>query len=219
MRKMRKLLSSRLFAYLLIVTGVCVGLFAIGLFVHQNRVEPKPPRGALQSPSAPSAKKLTPAAVNTYSVPPDNPKYIAIPAINIPNTPVLLLGLLKNGQIATPNNVFETGWYDGSSRPGEPGAMFIYGHVSSWAADGIFYNLKKLVPGDTVTITRGDNEKFVYRVVTSKVYPYNNVNMNQVLSPINADQPGLNLMTCTGQVIQGTSEFNKRLVIFTTLVS
>ena len=97
--------------------------------------------------------------------------------------------------------------------------MFIYGHVSSWTADGAFYNLKKLHSGNTVTIIRGDNRAYMYRVVSSKIYPYDNVDMNQVLAPINAKVPGLNLMTCTGQVIQGTSEFNERLVVFTELVS
>ena len=29
---------------------------------------------------------------------------------------------------------------------------------------------------------------------------------------------GLNLMTCTGEAIAGTSEFNERLVVFTSLV-
>jgi LPXTG-site transpeptidase (sortase) family protein len=219
MKRVRSFFTSRRLAYLLITLGVVMGVTAIAIDVHQARTEPKPPPGALQSSSAPSAKRPAPATVAAYTVPPNDPKYIAIPAINIANTPILRLGLLKGGQIATPDNVFETGWYDGSSLPGQNGAMFIYGHVSSWTSDGIFYNLKKLVPGNLVTITRGDNKAFTYKVVSSKVYPYNNVNMSQVLSPINPGKPGLTLMTCTGQVIKGTSEFNQRLVVFTTLVS
>jgi hypothetical protein len=43
--------------------------------------------------------------------------------------------------------------------------------------------------------------------------------MKQVLSPINPNKPGLNLMTCTGHVMKGTSEFSERLVVFTSLVS
>jgi sortase A len=97
--------------------------------------------------------------------------------------------------------------------------MFIYGHVSSWTNDGVFYNLKKLKAGDTITITRGDNTTYNYQVVSVKIYPYNNVDMEQVLAPIDASKPGLNLMTCTGQVIKGTSEFNERLVVFTSLVT
>lgn len=219
MRRVRTLFRVRTIAYLLIAIGTCLGVTAAGLFVHQQHTEPKPPPGALQSAHAPSSKKLTAATVRAYTVPPANPKYIAIPAIGVPNTPIVKLGLLKDGQIATPDNIYETGWYDGSSLPGQSGAMFIYGHVSSWTADGIFYNLKKLTAGDMITITRGDNTVFTYKVMSTKVYPYNDVDMSQVLAPVVAGKPGLNLMTCTGQVIQGTSEFNERLVVFTTQVS
>jgi sortase (surface protein transpeptidase) len=103
-----------------------------------------------------------------------------------------------------PDNIYETGWYDGSSKPGQAGAMFIYGHVSSWTANGIFYSLKKLIPGYQITIIRGDNITYTYQVVSTKIYPYNNVNMSQVLAPINSNKPGLNLMTCTGQVMSVT---------------
>ena len=89
--------------------------------------------------------------------------------------------------------------------------MFIYGHVSSWTADGVFYNLHKLKAGDNIVITRGDNTSYTYTVIKSRIYPYNNVPMNTVLAPVNSDMPGLNLMTCTGSVIKGTSEFNERL--------
>ncbi len=207
------------------------GLIAIGLtglivasVIYAN--QPRPPkltaRQTVQSVDAtipPSSTKPSNKAEAAYTVPYSNPKYISIPAIGIHNVPVLKLGLMSDGAIATPYNIYETGWYDRSSLPGQPGAMFIYGHVSSWTADGIFYNLKKLSPGDTVTVTRGDDTIYTYKVVTSKVYPYNAVDMSRVLSPINASVPGLNLMTCTGQVISGTSEFNKRLVVFTSLVS
>jgi sortase A len=131
----------------------------------------------------------------------------------------LKLGLTSGGAIAVPDNIYDTGWYDGSSKPGQSGAVFIYGHLSSWTADGVFYNLKKLKPRDDVIITRGDNTTYTYRVITSKVYPYNNIDMDQVLAPINPNKPSLNLMTCTGEVIKGTSEFNERLVVFTSLVS
>ena len=92
-------------------------------------------------------------------------------------------------------------------------------NVSSWTANGVFYNLKQLQPGDKVIITRGDNKTFTYQVVSSKVYNYKKVDMQAALSPIESNKPGLNLMTCTGQVIKGTSEFNERLVVFTSLVS
>lgn len=203
----------------LIVIGVIGIIISVVLFAQQRTSSPLPPPGALTSKSAPSSTKLSQKTVAAYTVPATHPKFIAIPAINISQVPILRLGLLSSGAIAVPDNIYETGWFDGSSLPGQSGAMFIYGHVSSWTADGIFYNLKKLAAGDKVVITTGDNQTYIYQVVSSKVYPFNNVNMPQVLSPVNPNVPGLNLMTCTGQVIKGTSEFNERLVVFTSLVS
>jgi LPXTG-site transpeptidase (sortase) family protein len=99
---------------------------------------------------------------------------------------------------------------------GLTGALF--GHVSSWKANGVFYNLKKLQTGKRIIITRGDSQVFTYQVISSKTYPYNNVDMKAVLSPVDPSRPGLNLMTCTGNIIKGTNEFNERVVVFTSLV-
>jgi sortase A len=198
---------------------IIVGSLGIIVSVASYLNEPKPPQiRSVDVNIAPSSIKPAPKTIATYSVPPTYPKYIAIPAIAISNTPIIELGLLKSGAIATPDTIYETGWYKASSKPGQSGAMFIYGHVSSWTADGIFYNLKKLTPGNQVLITRGDNKTFTYQVVSTKIYQSNNVDMQQVLTPVNPGLPGLNLMTCTGKVIKGTSEFTERLVVFTSLV-
>ncbi|MHB1865271.1 MAG: class F sortase [Candidatus Saccharimonadales bacterium] len=220
MTKVKRLLGNKYLAITLIVLGI----IGIGISILLYLYEPRAPK-TTSSPTnisvnaAPSSVKPSPKAVLSYTVPPDDPKYIAIPAISISKTPILKLGLLESGAIATPNNIYDTGWYDASSRPGQTGAMFIFGHVSSWQANGVFYDLSKLTPGDDVVITRGDNKTYTYRVVSSKIYPYKNINMQEVLSPIDANKPGLNLMTCTGQVIKSTSEFNERLVVFTSLDS
>jgi sortase A len=203
----------------LVAFGLLIAVITIVLDVHVQNTTPKPPPGAIQSASAPSSLKPAQSAVVSYTVPASDPKYISVPIIEISNARIVRLGLLASGQIAVPNNIYDTGWYGGSALPGHLGAMFIYGHVSSWTNDGVFYNLKKLKAGDTITITRGDNTTYNYQVVSVKIYPYNNVDMEQVLAPIDASKPGLNLMTCTGQVIKGTSEFNERLVVFTSLVT
>ncbi len=202
-----------------------IGIILLGLSFYLYEQQPSPPTAhvseskSVQVAKAPSSNKPSTAKVNSYTVPAAWPKYISIPSIGVNNTMVIGLGLLKSGAIATPDNIYETGWYKGSSLPGKPGAMFIFGHVSSWTADGVFYNLKRLMSGDTIMITKGDNTILHYVVVSSKIYPHNAVNMSQVLAPIDPKVPGLNLMTCTGRVIPGTSEFNERLVVFTKQVS
>lgn len=171
------------------------------------------------SQNEPSSKKLSDNFINSYSVPPFSPKYITIPSINLSNTPIYPLGINKDNQISAPDNIYKAGWYTGSAKPGQSGAMFIYGHVSSWTATGAFYNLKNLKPGDKIIITTGANKTYSYKVISKQVYDHNKVDMKKVLAPIDPNRPGLNLMTCTGQIIKGTSEFNQRLVVYTTLDS
>lgn len=205
-------------AWSMIALGVLLAIGSIILVVRHDATAPKPPPDALQSISAPVSTAPSASAVADYTVPPTAPRYITIPAIGVGRTRVVKLGLKKNDAIDAPGNIYDTGWYDGSAKPGQAGAMFIYGHVSSWTANGVFYNLKDLKPGDRVFITRGDNKKFIYQVVSTKIYDYQHVDMNQVLSSVDSSKPGLNLMTCTGKVIPGTSEFNERLTVFTSLV-
>lgn len=171
------------------------------------------------SQNEPSSNKLSADSINNYSVPPANPKYITIPSINLPNTPIYPLGINKDNQISAPNNIYKAGWYTGSAKPGQNGAMFIYGHVSSWTATGAFYNLNSLKPGNKIIITTGANKTYIYKVISTQVYDHNKVDMKKVLAPIDPNKPGLNLMTCTGQIIKGTSEFNQRLVVYATLDS
>jgi len=206
-------------AWGLIVLGLA-GLLAAWLL--HSRSQPTAP---LNKPSAvhidavPSSTKPSPQQVASYVVASDLPKYLSIPAIGIDKARVIQLGLLRNNQIASPPNIYDAGWYKGSARPGASGAMFIYGHVSSWTAGGLFQNLHKLKSGDQIVITRGNDTTVTYQVVSSRIYPQDHVDMNAVLSPVDPLRPGLNLMTCTGHVIKGTSEFDERLVVFSKLQS
>jgi len=171
-----------------------------------------------QSSPAPSTVKPSATAVATYSVAPDKPLYLIIPKLSV-QARVYPVGLTSSGAIGTPNNVYDTDWYTGSSLPGQPGAMLIDGHISSWTTHGVFYGLKILVAGDTIQVERGDKSILTYKVVKSQIYNSNNVDMTAALTPIVAGQPGLNLISCTGDVISGTSEFNERIVVFATQIS
>jgi LPXTG-site transpeptidase (sortase) family protein len=199
-----------------------VSLFFIGwgisLTFNKNRapVTATSPQANSSAP-APKANRPSQKDINSYKVAADLPRFINIPSIKVPKTRIMHLGVNKNGQIAVPANIYDTGWYTSSAKPGQAGAMFIFGHVSSWEANGIFHDLKKLRTGDLVTIERGDGVKYTYKVEKTKTYPHDKVNMNEVLAPSNANIPALNLMTCAGKVIKGTSEFTERYVVFTSL--
>jgi LPXTG-site transpeptidase (sortase) family protein len=162
----------------------------------------------------PSSTKPQPSAIASYSVPADQPRYIDIPSLDV-HARVLKVGINAAGELGTPDSVFDTAWFSGSAKPGQRGAVLIDGHVSSWTTHGVFYGLKKLKPGDTIKIQSGDGKSFQYKIVKSQVYEADKVDMNAALAPVTPNIPGLNLITCTGQVKSGTSEFNQRLVVFT----
>jgi sortase A len=216
----KKLRLGRWFGMVLIVVGIGCGAAAI---VLNNRQLKPPPvtssNNSVTDESSPVASdKPTTEEVAKYDVAPDLPKFITIPAIKVSQVRILQLGLNAENQIATPSNVFDAGWYKASAKPGQDGAMFIYGHVSSWEANGAFHDLKKLKLGDTVKITRGDNAELTYKVIDMQIYPADDVPMDTVLAPVNNVAQGLNLMTCAGKVIEGTNDFTDRLVVYTSLV-
>ncbi len=161
-----------------------------------------------------STVKPTPKTVAAYSVAPSLPKYLKIPSLGV-NARVFAVGLDGSGAIGTPHDVFDTAWYTGSAKPGQPGAMLIDGHISSWTSPGVFYHLTSLKAGSAVQVVRGDDTVFNYSVVKTVIYPANKVNMDAALSPVTPGKNGLNLISCTGDVISGTSEFNERVVVFT----
>jgi sortase (surface protein transpeptidase) len=130
---------------------------------------------------------------------------------------VLQVGITKDGALATPSNVFDSAWYKQSAKPGQPGATLIDGHVSSWTTNGVFYGIKKLVAGDTITIERGDGTKLDYSVVKTMTYQADAVDMASLIKPVTAGKSGLNLITCGGKYDTKSGEFTQRIAVFATL--
>ena len=164
------------------------------------------------SNNAPSTAPITGDAVKNYVVAPNLPKYIDIPSLSV-HARVLSMGVDSKDALKSPGSVFDTGWYNASSQPGQPGGMLIDGHISSWSTKGVFYGLNKLKTGDTITITRGDDKQFTYKVVSSETKPVDQVDMASLLVSPDTSKPGLSLISCSGDVIPGTSEFDKRIMI------
>lgn len=162
----------------------------------------------------PSAIKPSAKAINDYQVAPNLPKYVVIPVIHV-YARITKISTNPQNQIEAPGNIYDAGWYSSSSLPGQSGAMFIDGHVSSWTANGVFHDLKALKSGDSIQIIRGDNKSFTYIVSQLRTYPAASVDMPQVLNPIKPGNAGLNIMTCIGTV--QNSQFTERLVVYSLL--
>lgn len=216
---------SEQFANRLLVTGLVVLAFGLGLSIGQAKSNVVATHRAAKLVTAannntdhtvPSTTKPEPKTVADYNVAPTLPRYLDIPSIGL-HARVLSVGTSNDGAIATPTNVYDTAWYTGSAEPGQPGATLIDGHVSSWTTHGVFYELGSLKAGDVIRLERGDGTAFQYHVVETRHYKAEDIDMRAVLSPISQDRSGLNLITCSGNVIAGTNEFSERTVVFASL--
>jgi LPXTG-site transpeptidase (sortase) family protein len=201
------------------------GLVIFGLTIRQNhqaaaqvativsKAENNPETPSEDGP--PSEAPVTAAAVANHKVSnPMEPRTITIKKINV-YARIISVGILKSGAMATPRNSNDTGWYNGSARPGEGGAIVIVGHVSGAVKAGVFYDLKKLDKGDVISVERGDGTVFDYRVVAKEQVPSGDVDPAKLLLPVTVGKGGLNIMTCGGKYMADKETFTDRVIVYT----
>jgi len=139
----------------------------------------------------------------------------------IPETVVLPAGaqapvqpaVTVDGQLKVPENVRHVGWWDGSAYAGDPfGRTVIAGHVDSAnGSDGFFVRLKRVKPGDVVTLRAGEN-RLSYKVTAVQVVA------RQALATDSQafDQSGahrLVLITCTGDYRRDRGGYESNLIV------
>ncbi len=149
-----------------------------------------------------------------YSVPAAQPRYIRIAEIGV-EARVRRLGVDAKSQLLAPANIHDAGWYEDSAKPGDAGgAILIDGHVHGPSQPGVFYDLKKLQPGSLIQLERGDGKKLSFKVVKLQSYESGEVDMAAALTPAVPGKVGLNVITCDGKLKPGTTEYQKRLIVF-----
>lgn len=136
-----------------------------------------------------------------YTVAPDRPRYLTIQKLNITNSRVLPMGVKATGELDTPNNIFDVGWYEGSGRPGQGGTMIIDGHNGGPHVFGVFKRLPELAKGDVIQIERGDGKILKYSVVENNAISLDDSNkyMATAARSPEAGVESLTLISCTGE--------------------
>jgi LPXTG-site transpeptidase (sortase) family protein len=181
-----------------------------------------PPTSALATQPTQSAAPVAtrPALTPTPTPRPANyiiPAKIKIPAINI-DTFVERVGVTKDGNMDVPKNIWNTGWFgDGGYRPGDQGNAVIAGHLDAPGTVAVFWNLDKLKAGDKIILNDQAGKQLTFEVFDKQVYPYNNAPLQTIFGP--STEPRLNLITCGGTFDRSSQIYNKRLVVYTRLVS
>lgn len=164
-----------------------------------------------------SAPKLA-SAPRAAPLPPSEPVRIEIPSLGV-NAPIMRLGQDADGAVQVPplgdHNL--AGWYDRTVLPGQAGTSVILGHVDNFTGPSVFFSIKMLRPGETVTVVRADGTSAEFSVdgvqkVTKATFPSTAIYGN-------TRYPGLRLITCGGPFDSATRQYLDNIVVYSHLVS
>ena len=148
-----------------------------------------------------------PTVITNYGL----PSRLKIPKLQI-DTHIIYVGLTKDGNMSVPNNVIDAGWYKYSALPGNTGTAVIAGHLDGLRGEpGVFSNLSKLAPGDTILVTESNGVSVSFIVRATKRYPQTE-QPTEVFTSTSGSH--LNIITCTGSWDRSEHRFAERLVVF-----
>lgn len=145
---------------------------------------------------APSAEE-----VQEYKVAADMPRYLSIEKLGIKNARILPMGVNTKGELDTPRNIFDVGWYEGSGKPGAGGTLIIDGHNGGPHVHGVFKDLPSLNTGDIIKIERGDGEVLKYKVVDNNEVALDDSDDYMVTASKTPEKgkESVTLISCTGE--------------------
>lgn len=147
-----------------------------------------------------------------YTVAADRPRYLTIDKLGIKNARMLPMGINEAGELSTPNNIFDVGWYEASGKPGSGGTLLVDGHNGGPHVQGVFKALPSLSVGDIITIERGDGAIFKYSVVENKAIALSESNdymATAMMSPM-VGKESVTLISCTGEWSQAQGTYLSR---------
>lgn len=180
--------------------------------VEAGATDEKAESQAVTAPANVNVSEAKPKAA-PYTPKPNQPVKVLIPKIKV-DAYISPVGDGKSGSMVVPSSTWVVGWYNKMASPSDnTGVTVLNGHVHGLTQKGVFYYLKDLKEGDTVTVVEGSGNKYNYKVVSSKVYKAGEIG-GDLYSAISS-KPGLNLVTCTGKVNKAGDGYEDRLVVYT----
>lgn len=142
------------------------------------------------------------------------PTRLKIPIINV-DAFIESLGLVENGDMATPEGPDNVAWYELGTFPGDIGSAVITGHFGTWknGKGSVFDKLHMLNVGDKIYI-EDEKEKTITFIVKKKQIFEPQADASEIFSS-DDEKSHLNLITCTGAWNENSKSYSQRLVVFT----
>ena len=125
---------------------------------------------------------------------------------------VVVKGIDSDGIMETPDNAFDTAWYDFSAHPGFGGNAVFSGHVDYiHVGQAVFWNLQYLEPGDLIQVRLTDGMVYKYAVSSKLLYESDDAPVQEIVGP--TPKESVTLITCGGTFSSATHQYDKRLVV------
>lgn len=198
------------------IAAIIVAVLGMYDYYHTTRSgSTTPGQETVTSDGAVSEKLVT--VNDSYTVPAHQPRVITIPSLNV-DAYVQRVGVTKNMEMATPNNINFTGWYVNNPAPGDKGVSIINGHAGGRYTDGVFKHLNQLKAGDAIKVQMGDLSWREFSVVSATVYPVADATKALFKDDPSIDKE-LHLITCDGKFDDKSQTYDARAIVVAKLVS
>ena len=139
------------------------------------------------------------------------PARITIAAAKV-SADIIPVGVTPTGNLDTPHNFVQAGWYKYGTKPGQVGSAVIDGHVDNGASiPGPFKRLDKVRVGDDIAIDASDGSVLHFTVLSSDVYKTSAFPSDSIFNDHRA--PLLKIITCHGRFIASKKTYDERLVV------
>ncbi len=206
-------------AIAIVVGGVGASIVYATRHITSGKVNDQPAvsaaLGASTNPSNIGADEtpVTIATVTAYKTSADKPKVIRIQRMGV-QARIFPVSTGFSGEPTPTNNTHDVGWLANSAKPGEPGVMLLNGYVSGPSQPGVLSGLSSLVAGDLIQIEKGDGITIDYKIIKTKSYPADKVNMQELSAAAEQGKPGLNLIANTGRFNVRSNQFEDRIAVW-----
>jgi sortase (surface protein transpeptidase) len=155
-----------------------------------------------------AGRSVTAAAVDPAVAP---PVAVEIPSLNVSSR---LVGLrtARDGTLQVPQDPAAAGWWSQGPAPGDDGPAVIAGHVDSFDGPGVFFELRRLAPGDEILVRRADGIVGTFLVTDVQTYAKRDFPTDLVYA--GDGTPSLRLVTCGGAFDEGSRTYRENVVVF-----
>jgi sortase A len=182
---------------------LCAGALAVfAFFAIRAGTGAQPPPAPMPMPLGLSASVVAHAGL---------PVRLRIPRIRV-DANIENVGLTASGAMDVPQKWEDAAWYQLGARPGDAGNAVIAGHLDSFTGTAVFWNLRKLQPGDEILVTDDSGAERRFRVERSTVFADEDPPMQLLFGP--SPEHRLNLITCGGTWDEARHRYAERLAVF-----